>query len=181
MFPREGGMMLYKRLVRDQDESNLYQIRKVIHSSERERKRALLVLGVLSKGKSLQFKKEKNVLHEKISKPKTKNKESIMKKAHNFQARSPYMRNNTSTNLERDKKSLKIIKSPFDFKHIPPNGKQYKSETSKKIVAPNDYIWHPPFYSDRKVDKRRKKAISSSAMGKVVSMKSSTSARLIHM
>lgn len=173
--------MLYKRLVRDQDESNLYQFRKVVHSSERERKRALHVLGVLPEGKSLQFEKEKNVLHEKISKQKSKIKESRMKKAHNFQARSPYMRYNTSTNLERNERSPKIIKSTSDFKHLPRNEKQCKLETSNRIVVPNDYIWHPPFYSDRKKNKKRKKTFSSSAMGKVVSIKSSTSTSLIHM
>jgi hypothetical protein len=142
MVPREGGMMLYKRLVRDQDESKVHQIRNVIHSSERERQRALHVLGIISKEKSRQCKEEKNAFDKKKSAPKTNTTRSITNKAHIFQVKSPYMSKNASITLERDKKRRRI-KRFSDFKLIPTN------EKSSRVVVPDDYVWHPIFHNIR--------------------------------
>lgn len=155
MVPREGGMMLYKRLVRDQDESKVHQIRNVIHSSERERQRALHVLGLVSKEKSFQCKKDKNAFDKKKNASKTNTTRSITNKAHSFQAKSPYMCKNASIILERDKKRRRV-KRFSDFKLIPTNDKILTLEKSSRVVIPHDYVWHPTFNTVR-----RKSLISS--------------------
>jgi hypothetical protein len=155
MVPCEGGMLLYKRLVRYQDECNSYQIRKVVHSNERERQRTLQVLGLLSNVKSLHGGgKENNTCNGK--KKLTVNKTtSITYNAHNLLVKSPYITKKSSHKLARDQINRVMAKSSSS------EGNALFLEKSNRVVIPDDYIWHPPFKMSS--SKKRKNIISSRA------------------
>jgi hypothetical protein len=165
MVPCEGGMLLYKRLVRYQDECNRYQIRKVIHSNERERQRTLQVLGLLSNAKSLHHDggKQNKTFDEK--KKLTINKTtSITNKAQNLLVKSPYISKKSSHKLARDQRNRMMAKTSSSGR------KSHFFEKSNRVVIPDDYIWHPPFKMSS--SKKRKNTISSRASFNSIAKKS---------
>lgn len=155
MVPCEGGMLLYKRLVRYQDECNSYQIREVVHSNARERQRTLQVLGLLSNVKALPGDgKENNTFDGKKKKTVNKTK-SIKNNAHKQLVKSPYITEKKSHKLVRDQRNRMLAKASSS------GGKACVLEKSNRVVIPDDYIWHPPLRMSS--SKKRNNIISTRA------------------
>lgn len=150
-FPREGGMLLYRGLVKDQVNSSRSNtmVRKHISSCERERMRVLEILSLLpdpkqGRGKQLNHEKKKN-------RKKSSSSRSIVSKSTSASitvtsrqlSRSPYK----VTKPNSLKKCQKTRKS-HNLATIQKHSSKESIKSKRLLPRDNEYIWHPIVIED---------------------------------
>lgn len=129
MIPKEGGMLLYRGLLKDQRNSSLYQVRKHVHSSERERMRVLQILKLLDA-------------------PKCQPASGMKKKIPPVESKKQKANNTCSIVLSSPyhncvKKSRKRLQKPSQDRKSRMLIERTHKTSKRLIVKDSDYIWHP--------------------------------------